>query len=337
MRYARGGVSVVLEVADRADHIRVELPLVLINARMAMSLGEPENSLFENLADLSIAGLSVFVDELLPDEERAVVRRWLMEPPRAAQLASISLVAGERIAVYGNMVVLTLRPNDPKRVGLVIDTVLEMSSKKGSHEGSSLGPVRAICRHEYIMSPLAPGSVEADTRHWFGGHPPLALPECRNCKRPVHSLAWVAIGDVRLDTPLDWPVGLPVVACLNCAAISEPAFFQVTPTGITVVEQGCGEVFGEFPEEFPKTHFALEPVGDDQASIRRRPIHGLGGEPVWIQAAFVPDCPMCEARMLFAAQLDSDTRLGYQFEDDGMLYCFVCPTCRIVATFAQGH
>src|SRR6185503_7624040 len=63
----------------------------------------------------------------------------------------------------------------------------------------------------------------------------------------------------------------------------------------------------------------------------------LGGKPEWIQYDEVPNCPSCNARMTFVAQIDSLEHQSsrnplakefseqyYMFSDVGMIYVFFC-------------
>jgi uncharacterized protein YwqG len=61
----------------------------------------------------------------------------------------------------------------------------------------------------------------------------------------------------------------------------------------------------------------------------------LGGSPSWIQMDDTPDCESCEQPMTFALQMNSDSKTSYA--DMGMLYVFVCPACRLLATVVQSH
>ncbi len=84
----------------------------------------------------------------------------------------------------------------------------------------------------------------------------------------------------------------------------------------------------------PLTEEARREMGFKWAGgdIGRR--HQLGGEPTFIQADEIPNCPRCQQPMTFYGQLDS---IGdnYSIADVGMIYVFLCFGCFEAEAFVQ--
>jgi hypothetical protein len=117
----------------------------------------------------------------------------------------------------------------------------------------------------------------------------------------------------------------------------DPSFYDISgdipkplnPQGEPIPQQ---KDLAEGEEDLPMRPTALVAVPAGKKAGRKSK---LGGEPNWIQSDSTPDCPRCDAPMAFAAQLASDKHIAYS--DMGLLYAFVCPECKILATLIQSH
>lgn len=64
--------------------------------------------------------------------------------------------------------------------------------------------------------------------------------------------------------------------------------------------------------------------------------HKLGGKPDFIQRANWPNCPDCNEKMTFYAQLDS-VNDEFCIADCGMIYIFICFECNNIESFTQSY
>ena len=84
-------------------------------------------------------------------------------------------------------------------------------------------------------------------------------------------------------------------------------------------------------------HWAAQDWG---MSNSRQNLARIGGEPLWIQGALVPMCPICGEKMEFLMQLDSELPSCEQggevyFGSGGILYVFWCERTRVSGFFMQ--
>lgn len=64
----------------------------------------------------------------------------------------------------------------------------------------------------------------------------------------------------------------------------------------------------------------------------------IGGAPSWVQGPSAAGlCPKCRKPMIFAAQFTDPPEEPWSGGEDGILYAFICETCRITATFIQQY
>jgi len=100
-----------------------------------------------------------------------------------------------------------------------------------------------------------------------------------------------------------------------------------------IVEQNSERLSDDAPDHLPARSLSIE-SGPIPSGVPR---HKLGGLPEWIQSAEVPGCPSCGEEMEFVIQLDSDPSANLQFDDDGMLYSFICRGCVMLASVVQSY
>ena len=87
------------------------------------------------------------------------------------------------------------------------------------------------------------------------------------------------------------------------------------------------EPLDESAAKLPKFRWAGEEIGTR---------HRLGGEPDFIQTPEWPDCPNCQTRMNFYAQLDS-VNDEFCIADCGMIYVFLCFGCFTAESIVQSY
>jgi len=160
--------------------------------------------------------------------------------------------------------------------------------------------------HPTWAAPLPAESSEVR----FGGTVPGR--QCSNCNRELCYLLEVPGAATAVLNAGD-PIHL--ATCLSCLGWeTAPMFFEHDdaglPTALAVPEDAA-------EPEFPASPFdrATVRVAPSQArwatqdwglANSRENLNRIGGAPSWIQSAQYPDCPNCNERMPFVAQMDSD-------------------------------
>ena len=165
--------------------------------------------------------------------------------------------------------------------------------------------------------------------HALWGQPACAV-ECPGCQQPIHRIAVLDTADPIL-APLGWPwPRLEILMCLRCSMFAGPSWVRHEEGRVAIVAQEDAAWVDDVDP--------LAPIGFDLVVPSRSPsgrIHKLGGRASWVQADDTPQCPVCRAPMAFLLQLASTHH--FSFADEGMLYAFVCPPCRVTATLVQSH
>jgi hypothetical protein len=161
---------------------------------------------------------------------------------------------------------------------------------------------------------------------------------CPHCTMPLINLFDFAPAAVGIRTAL-WQEPVRILTCQCCTAYGT-VFAKIDLQGHThwVRENTFSTLAAEnsadwvrFPENSLHPNESRLPLfAADQ--FLPTTFSQLGGHPAWVQDAEYPSCPECAQTMMFLAQV------SYEEIDDsaeGMLYGFICPTCRTTATSYQ--
>jgi hypothetical protein len=163
--------------------------------------------------------------------------------------------------------------------------------------------------------------------HRFGGSLEAPLP-CGNCGTPIHLILTIDTSDASLRLPQLGRRHLPIVYCLNCMSW-DALYVDYSSDALRIVRQPKLEKVNDDPA-LEERAVSLAPLASTNTSASK-----VGGSPKWLQGPDVPDCARCAKPMRFFAQLKSLPDLS--FGDEGMLYSFVCPACKVSATLIQSH
>lgn len=169
----------------------------------------------------------------------------------------------------------------------------------------------------------------------FGGE---GASRCGRCRKPAHSL--VSFESLDCLPSVSGLSSLHLETCLSCLGWEEPRmFYRHDADGRPI----CLSVAGS-PPQFPavqlkETEAYLVDCGSRWqwqswgASNSRENLNRVGGHPTWVQSAEFPQCPDCNATMVFLLQLDSDLPTGDKGEwlwgSGGIAYAFWCDSCKI--------
>ncbi|HUG12373.1 MAG TPA: ankyrin repeat domain-containing protein [Opitutaceae bacterium] len=187
-------------------------------------------------------------------------------------------------------------------------------------------PERRLFECEWLIKPAPKSSGASAFRHVFGGsdEPPAACPSCAAAANPIIR---IDLSDARLPATALGRVPLPVRWCLDCAEWSA-TFYPLSKQP----KKRAAKVAASAEPALPESAMTLVHVAPPKKAGRKSK---LGGSPSWIQMDDTPDCRSCGEPMAFVLQMNSDARISYG--DVGMLYAFVCPDCRLIATVVQSH
>ncbi|BBR59896.1 MULTISPECIES: DUF1963 domain-containing protein [unclassified Klebsiella] len=159
---------------------------------------------------------------------------------------------------------------------------------------------------------------------------------CPHCHLPLINLFEIAPDALGIN---NWPGALRMMTC-ECCSVYHPVYSQIddkgkpqlrpkNPLSALAVENAkdwCPlPINGLYPAEDRLPLFAADELLPTTFSQ-------IGGHPTWVQDAEYPQCPECSQTMTFIAQIDChdiDTYLA------GMLYGFICPSCKTTATTHQ--
>lgn len=161
---------------------------------------------------------------------------------------------------------------------------------------------------------------------------------CPHCSLPLINLFEVAPGAVGLNADC-WPEKIRILICQCCTVYDtvfatldpqgQPRWFEKNAISALAVKNSADWITLPLdilhPGETRLPLFAADPNLPTTFSQ-------LGGHPAWVQDAEYPKCPTCAQTMMFLAQISYEDIEEYA---DGMLYGFICPTCRTTATSYQ--
>ena len=185
------------------------------------------------------------------------------------------------------------------------------------------------CTHLVKQAPKQPAVFRAVTE--YGEN-------CPHCSLPLINLFEVAPGAVGLSADC-WPDQIRILICQCCTVYDtvfatldpqgQPRWFEKNAISALAVKNSADWITLPLdilhPAETRLPLFAADPNLPTTFSQ-------LGGHPAWVQDAEYPKCPTCAQTMMFLAQISYEDIEEYA---DGMLYGFICPTCRTTATSYQ--
>lgn len=185
------------------------------------------------------------------------------------------------------------------------------------------------CTHLVKQAPKQPAVFRAVTE--YGEN-------CPHCSLPLINLFEVAPGAVGLNADC-WPEKIRILICQCCTVYDtvfatldpqgQPRWFEKNAISALAVKNSADWITLPLdilhPGETRLPLFAADPNLPTTFSQ-------LGGHPAWVQDAEYPKCPTCAQTMMFLAQISYEDIEEYA---DGMLYGFICPTCRTTATSYQ--
>jgi len=196
-------------------------------------------------------------------------------------------------------------------------------------------PTRVLFQREWqLKRPPKSKALTATSAHRLGGTFGCTV-ACAECGEATNLIAQLDLSDPCLPKTAMGRIKLPVFSCLACLDWG-PAFYELSgaqPKPVRAdgrVLKGS-ELPGNDEDLSPQPlTLCLTPKGKKIGRTSK-----LGGSPVWVQTAQTPSCPRCKHRMTFLMQLASNAE--FTFGDAGLLYAFVCPKCKIVASLIQSH
>lgn len=185
------------------------------------------------------------------------------------------------------------------------------------------------CTHLVKQAPKQPAVFRAVTE--YGEN-------CPHCSLPLINLFEVAPVAVGLSADC-WPEKIRILVCQCCTVYDtvfatldpqgQPRWFEKNAISALAVKNSADWITLPLdilhPGETRLPLFAADPNLPTTFSQ-------LGGHPAWVQDAEYPKCPTCAQTMMFLAQISYEDIEEYA---DGMLYGFICPSCRTTATSYQ--
>ncbi len=158
---------------------------------------------------------------------------------------------------------------------------------------------------------------------------------CPDCDEATNLIAELDLADPALPRTAMGRIKLPVFSCLACLDWG-PAFYDISGNQPTALDEN-GRILKqkklvENEEALNPRPFAISLMGKDGKTGR---VSKVGGSPKGLQTSATPACPKCQGTMAFVMQLASDSQV--EFGDAGLLYTFVCPKCKVVASLIQSH
>ncbi|MCK1797635.1 YwqG family protein [Streptomyces sp. XM4193] len=178
--------------------------------------------------------------------------------------------------------------------------------------------------------------------------PGFEWPSCGECGLPMRFIAQLRLDELAEQGPKGSAEGSGTLAVWMCqndpgmcdewdpASGGNTARLFPAEAALTAAEPPRGETL--VAASAAVAHQQVEAANYDEArgswaesrGVSPRQVLGAwGGEPSWLQGEEVPECPACEGRMSFAAQLeeghDHESDLG--FGGGGCGYAFFCSPC----------
>jgi hypothetical protein len=273
----------------------------------------------------------VFAD---PGADTGDVRSFCADSRNEHDIAALVLGRTESLIVAPSQIILRNRTRDHDLILARLQTLGRLVRRHSRPRS------RPLVEDEFEMIVGDAADTGGTDGHRWGGSltPPMPCPQC---SRPIHCLVTIDTQDSALPAIAGGGRRLPVVHCLRCQAASSPTAIQREGSRWRLLTHGGRDSFGDCPETIAERRLELRRVPRLLDRVRdhgaRSGRHTLGGEPEWLQAADVPDCPVCGEPMRFLAQLGTDDRIGLQFGDDGRLYAFVCEPCHVVSSLLQSR
>lgn len=197
---------------------------------------------------------------------------------------------------------------------------------------------------------LVPSKAHAP--HRYGGEPPMTMPPCAGCGRPIR--AWFTIDvaqvpELRSRVP-SWSI-LPLVSCIDCNVWMGRHDYRIdrAQESLDLLTVGIDTItYGEPMSEaapIAAQFAALEPQPEiedsdeeDLAGMEDEMGPLVGGEPLWVQNAVRVFCPRCREEMVYLAAMSTTV----QFEptiainnESGFQYHFGCDACALLSVIAQ--
>lgn len=242
-------------------------------------------------------------------------------------VARLQLHPNERLQIGAGQVRLMASGLDAGQALARLDVLKEIAGMLADRRSP-----RPPLQRDTVTIKTRRGAPKSRGSHAFGGHP-VASTCCPACGVPATPVLRLDLADPLLaglaalslrDYTVHW--------CTDCADWG-PLFFDVSgpvPTALREIDSHVSDAADDDGDELPRRDVELV-VG----APRSRSASRVGGTPAWIQDDGTPDCPRCHDPMAFVLQLSGTPDID--FCDEGRLYSFACPECRVVASVIQSH
>ncbi|HYC71515.1 MAG TPA: ankyrin repeat domain-containing protein [Opitutaceae bacterium] len=267
-------------------------------------------------------GLDVWTSAPRPGESAAAAARLIKKVGGAVR--SLATDAGDFVTFGARFAGLRWRDADPaKALGR-----LEQFEKLLTAIARPAAPPRRLFEGGWQIKTGRTGA-QPDSGHVFGGTIDRGVP-CPHCEGAADPVVRIDLRDPALPaTPLGRQL-LPIPWCLDCVEWG-PDFFRIAEGALQPLDRSSPAPPKPPTPKLPARAIELVPLSPEKSAGRGS---RLGGSPAWLQSDATPDCPRCEKPMAFALQLASDR---ISFADEGVLYAFACPECRVLGTLVQSH
>jgi hypothetical protein len=154
--------------------------------------------------------------------------------------------------------------------------------------------------------------------------------KCQCCGWKLAVLFDLDLSDRRLHF-LGWRgKRLRIATCIQCTGYST-IYTEVDENGnvswspYNVKPEYCYHEPVDNREDFATPLFVVGSRQESWEELYNEERSKIGGLPAWIQDAYFPHCPCCRKSMPFIAQHKDDNA-------EGLIYVYLCTSCRIVAT-----
>ncbi len=339
IQYHRTRLTVA--VSQNGEKVYVVIPDFRWRRHAAFSFGTAYPGFSLPVKENVLDGLpDVYTSEALGNHGLACIQEFLSRRSNVDNLLAIELAEVERLAIFSNQIEAWLDLDGLDDLAFRLDCLCSIFH-------TNTGPSECTSTYEQCAGHWLIVGQRLEEDHYGSSASPIhvigdpeiaAAPRCRNCLQPMHVLAVIDLQDASLSLPAFLPNRLPVIACLNCDSYAAPVFLNHSTDNPSVVRQERGQSFGGFPETVaPRILSTVAIAEGEQQPPAGGPRHKLCGKPDWIQSELVPDCCYCGKPMTFIVQLASDSSVGLEFGDNGILYTYYCGECKTAASFAQWY